>query len=316
MQLCFADGRVSLGFCPRLGCTCTAQGALIEAPPKVDVKAKPIAGLEDYDLCNFVCSHGYCPDVCIISSGSGSSGTVYYPPSIWTSPSPQIPCLPPCKIILPPFPLGATTTITFNPMVTSVWTSVGGQIGTKTTTLSVPPLVTDGIPFWPITIGSSVTTPLTVFPLQSFMPPSLVITLGPNEATFVPVPSGSATPAPSFTGGIRPVTVQPQATSSVSTTKNVPSVTWSSAATTATCNSGCGTDSCKLFGGCSSTDPGSDCGTQACGGGCSIQGCDQSCGVTCSSDQHHVSDDGSGDPTVLPEDGDGPDGANSGPWNP
>jgi hypothetical protein len=72
-----------------------------------------------------------------------------------------------------------------------------------------------------------------------------------------------------------------------------------------------------FFGGCSSSDPGSDCGTQGCGGGCSIQGCDQTCGVACSSDQHHAPPDGSGgDPTALPIDYDGPDGTNSGDWNP
>lgn len=160
-------------------------------------------------------------------------------------------------------------------------------------------------------------TPVTIYPLQSFMPPAVVITLSGNEATFVPVPSGSATPAPSFPGTPHPATIQPQATSSVRTTNNVPSVTWSSAKTTATCTSGCGTDSCKTFGGCSSSDPGNDCGTQGCGGGCSIQGCDQTCGLTCSTDQHHVPPDGSGgDQTTLPIDYDGPDDTNSAGWNP
>ncbi|KAK3347613.1 glycosyl hydrolase family 71-domain-containing protein [Neurospora tetraspora] len=300
------------------------MGALIDAPAKVAITGKPIAGLEDYGLCDFVCSHGYCPDVCV-GTGSGSSGNVYYPPSIWEDSQPHIPCLPPCKVILPPYPIGSTTTITFSPLVTSVWTVSAGHTDTKTTTITLAPLVTDAIPFWPITVGPSVTTPVTVFPLQSFMPPSAVITLNGNEATFSPVPSGSATPAPSFPGTERPVTIQPQATSSVTIKNSVPSVTWSSAKSTATCTSGCGTDSCKVFGGCSSTDPADDCGTQGCGGGCSIQGCDQTCGIVCSTDQYHVPSDGtdgtdgtddSSDPRMLPFDYDGPDGPNSGSWNP
>lgn len=212
------------GFCPRNGCTCTAQGALIDAPPKVAITGKPIAGLEDYGLCDFVCSHGYCPDVCV-GTGSGSSGNVYYPPNIWEGSQPHIPCLPPCKVILPPYPIGSATTITFSPRVTSVWTVSAGHTGTKTTTITLAPLVTDAIPFWPITVGPSVTAPVTVFPLQSFMPPAAVITLNGNEATFSPVPSGSATPAPSFPGTERPVTIQPQATSSVTMKNSVPSVT-------------------------------------------------------------------------------------------
>ena len=294
---------------------------MIDAPPKVAITGKPIAGLEDYGLCDFVCSHGYCPDVCV-GTGSGSSGNVYYPPNIWEGSQPHIPCLPPCKVILPPYPIGSATTITFSPLVTSVWTVSAGHTGTKTTTITLAPLVTDAIPFWPITVGPSVTTPVTVFPLQSFMPPAAVITLNGNEATFSPVPSGSATPAPSFPGTERPVTIQPQATSSVTMKNSVPSVTWSSAKSTATCTSGCGTDSCEVFGGCSSTDPADDCGTQGCGGGCSIQGCDQTCGIVCSTDQYHVPSDGtdgtddSSNPRTLPFDYDGPDGANSGSWNP
>ncbi|KAI3262809.1 hypothetical protein CBS147309_7072 [Penicillium roqueforti] len=154
------------------------------------------------------------------------------------------------------------------------------------------------------------------------------LVLSGNEAPFSPVPSGSATPLPVFPGTSHTITVQPQATSSVSTGANVPSITWSSGTPTETCTSGCGTDSCKLFGGCDSSDPVDDCGLYGCGGGCSIQSCDQSCGLSCSTDQHHIDSDSTdsgsgtdggsanGQQANLPLDYDGPDGSSNGDWNP
>lgn len=160
------------------------------------------------------------------------------------------------------------------------------------------------------------------------MPESSELVLSGDEAPFSPVPSGSATPLPVFPGTSHTITVQPQATSSVSTGANVPSVTWSSGTPTETCTSGCGTDSCKLFGGCDSSDPVDDCGLYGCGGGCSIQSCDQSCGLSCSTDQHHIDSDSTdsgsgtdggsanGQQANLPLDYDGPDGSSNGDWNP
>jgi hypothetical protein len=111
-------------------------------------------------------------------------------------------------------------------MVTSVWTVSGGTTRTKTTVVPVPPLVTDHVPFWPLTVVSGYTSSkTTIYPLQSFMPPATVITLGGNEATFAPVPSGSATPSLTFPGTPRPVTIQPQGTSSVPLTQSIPSIT-------------------------------------------------------------------------------------------
>ncbi|KAI3224956.1 CAZyme family GH71 and CBM24 [Penicillium roqueforti] len=251
---------------------------------------------------------------------------------------PEVQYIPPYKIILPPFPLGSTTTIQFPSMVSSIWTRSGTSTGTKTTILNVPSLVTDKVPFWPVVIGAD-TSPTGFYPLQSFMPESSELVLSGDEAPFSPVPSGSATPAPIFPGAPYTVTYQPQATKSISLSVNIPSVTWSSASPTESCTSGCGTDSCKLFGGCDSTDPIDDCGLYGCGGGCSIQSCDQSCGVACSTDQHHLdsdstgssgggggggSDSGSsssggsadGQQANLPMDYDGPDGLANGEWNP
>ncbi|KAI2696272.1 CAZyme family CBM24 [Penicillium roqueforti] len=326
------------GFCPMHVCTCTAQGGLVPAPPTIGTGATPIDGLEDHGLCNFACSHGYCPEGACVEAGSKSSGEVYVPPGIWDNTDPEVQCIPPCKIILPPFPLGSTTTIQFPSMVSSVWTRSGTSTGTKTTILNVPSLVTDKVPFWPVVIGAD-TSPTGFYPLQSFMPESSELVLSGDEAPFSPVPSGSATPAPVFPGAPYTVTYQPQATKSILLSVNIPSVTWSSASPTESCTSGCGTDSCKLFGGCDSTDPIDDCGLYGCGGGCSIQSCDQSCGVACSTDQHHLdsdstgssgggggggSDSGSsssggsadGQQANLPMDYDGPDGLANGEWNP
>jgi chitinase len=151
-------------------------------------------------------------------SGGGrgsSSREVSYPPDLWSGSYPEIRCLPPCNIILPPWPLGQTTTITFPRIVISVWTRSGGSTGSKTTTILVPPLVTDAVPFYPITLASDVSAATVFYPLQSFMPPPTVISLGADEATFAPVPRGGAIPAPSFPGTPYPITIQPQATSSI-----------------------------------------------------------------------------------------------------
>lgn len=316
------------GFCPMHACTCTGQGALIDSPAiDAGVTGSAVDGITDYGLCAFACERGYCPDGVCMSSGNASTGEVYVPPSVWGGSNPEVQCIPPCTIILPPFPLGSTTTITFPSMVTSVWTSSSGSTGTKTTLVPVPPLTIDGIPWWPVNIPTTATDPFSFYPLQSFMPPATTISLGPDEVPFSPVPSGSATPAPVFPGTSSVVTVQPQATSSVSIDASVPSVTFSSATPTATCTTGCGTDGCSLFGGCDSADPADDCGTDGCGGGCSIQGCDQTstCGTSCSTDQmgggssssdDETSDDTDPSSTTLPVDYDGPDGSSSGDWNP
>ncbi|CAG8425026.1 unnamed protein product [Penicillium salamii] len=319
------------GFCPRNVCTCTGQGALVPSPDVVSITGSPVDGLDDAGLCNFACNHGYCPEGTCTGSGSATSGEVYAPPEIWKSSKPDVECIPPCRIILPPYPLKDDTTITFNSMVTSVWTKSGTSTETKTTILSVPSLVTNEIPFWPVVIPSGMTTPAAFYPLQSVMPPSRPMVLNSNEAPFSPVPSGSATPKPIFAEGTQTVTIQPQATVSVSVGSNIPSVTWSNATPSKTCTTGCGTDSCELFGGCDSSNPADDCGTQGCGGGCNIQGCSQSCGLTCSTDQHHVDTDsdsssssngssggssGTAQRPTLPFDYDGSDGSTNGDWNP
>ena len=153
------------GFCPMHACKCTAQGGLVPAPATTNTEGTPVEGLEDHGLCNFACSHGYCPEGTCVESGNASSGEVFFSPDIWDSNDPEIQCVPPCTVILPPYPLGSKTTIRFSSMVSSIWTRSGTSTGTKTTILSVPSLVTDGIPFWPVVIGAD-TTPLGFIPFK------------------------------------------------------------------------------------------------------------------------------------------------------
>ena len=215
---------------------------------------------------------------------SSSNTDIYAPPSIWTDSNPSVQCIPPCAIILPPLDLGYTTTINFNPLVTSIWSLDGSNTVTKTTTINIPPLTTTAINFWRISALASETHSTVISPLQSIMPPSIVLSLPATEATFVPVPSGSPAASPTFYQSQHPVTLQPQATQSISiASPSIPSVTFASATPTAICTTGCGTDSCAQFGGCSSSDASNDCGTDGCGGGCNVQSCSNNCGIACSS---------------------------------
>ncbi|KAI3118779.1 CAZyme family GH71 [Penicillium roqueforti] len=59
----------------------------------------------------------YCPEGACVEAGSKSSGEVYVPPGIWDNIDPEVQCILLCKIILPPFPLGSTTTIQFPSML-------------------------------------------------------------------------------------------------------------------------------------------------------------------------------------------------------
>jgi len=245
---------------------------------------------------------------------SSLSANVYVPPSIWTQPNPRVQALPPAAIILPPYPLGHTTVISWPPYRTSLWLSSAGQTYTKTTEISIPATTVSQVPFWRISLQDTETAATTIFPLQSFMPPSVILTIPATEATFAPVPLGSEPMPPSFFQSQHPITIQPQATISVSLTSvTIPSLVYFSAAPTALCVIGCGTDSCAQFGGCNSGGSGSmsgDCGAYGCAGGCGIQGCDTSCGLACSTDQDAAQNEAENQP--LPVDYDGPDNTNSG----
>lgn len=106
-------------------CTCTAQGALNEPPDQIGGSGAATTGEDPllYDaLCDFACSRGYCPEgVCTAATTESSGDFLVYPgPDIWDSPSPVIPCYPPCTLVLPPFTLPVPTTISFAPYVTAI----------------------------------------------------------------------------------------------------------------------------------------------------------------------------------------------------
>jgi chitinase len=233
-------------------------------------------------------------------TGDGGNGTsssiVSVSPSIWTSGNPSIPCEPPCIIVLPPYPLGFTETITWPTLTTTLLASSAGSIYTVTTTISVPEFTITALSLQPITLGPTDTATYVLDPVQSVTPTSFIFTLGPNEATFPPtaIPTdGESTrgPATSTSTGSTgaailpgvtfhttpfPVTIQPQPTYSITLPPlptPIPPVTISTGTPQPPCSgSGCGSRDCGIFG----CTPG--CGLFGCDGGCSIFGCGGGCG--------------------------------------
>ncbi|KAF1985726.1 glycoside hydrolase family 71 protein [Aulographum hederae CBS 113979] len=218
----------------------------------------------------------------------------YYPPgAIWGgSRPPLVQCLPPCTIVLPPFPLPRATTVSW-PKLTTTLLSISGTVTyTKTTTIVVPALTTSYIEFWPVSVDYSQTANWTFTPVQSVMPPPFTISLNPNVAPFPP--SQYPTSSPTTSSTLPPIlwitsshalTIQPQPTISLKTSSiPIPSVTYRSAKPTATCTSNCGRKDCKNFGCPGSDNSGGDsgsgnCGLFGCNGGCAIWGCGGGCGL-------------------------------------
>lgn len=251
----------------------------------------------------FLASHPFWSEMAVYrpvsvpSDGSGSSGggsgdtgdDVYVPPAIWSESNPAVGCIPPCTLILPPFPLGSTTTITWPPLTTSLRSLSGTVTMTITTTISIPVVTTTEIEWWPIVIGSTDIANASFSPVQSVMPDPIVLTFPGGIAPFppsqIPDPEAGTTAASTSTSTdallvvipttSHPVTIQPQPTISMATPppSNIPSVTWSSSKPSSTCTIGCGRHHCGLFG-C-----GTSCGLFGCGGGCGIWGCGGGCGL-------------------------------------
>lgn len=91
-------------------------------------------------------------------------------------------------MVLPPYPLGDTSIISWPPLVTSVLSSSGGTVYTVTTTFSVEPFTVSQVPLWPITVPNTATPTAQIIPKQSIMPPSFTVTL-PGSVTLMPVSS-------------------------------------------------------------------------------------------------------------------------------
>jgi hypothetical protein len=225
----------------------------------------------------------------VADDGSGELGDeVYVPPSIWTDPEASAACIPPCTLILPPFPLGSTTTINWPPLTTSLMSVSGTITVTIMTTITVPVVTTTEIEWWPVVIGQTDVASATFKPEQSVRPDPFIMTFPANVGTFPPSiypdvaqisssTSSSTTvillaviPTTSYTATIQPM---PSISMATPPPTDIPSVTWSSAKPTTTCETGCGSQDCGLFG-C-----GDGCGIFGCGGGCGIFGCGGGCGL-------------------------------------
>ncbi|KAK9424886.1 putative chitinase [Seiridium unicorne] len=115
---------------------------------------------------------------------SGGTDDIYIGPDLWTNETQEISCDPPCTLILPPFPLATPVTITWPEYETTIASSGDGTTYTVTTTISIAPFEISEIPFWPITVASSTQASAFFSPTQSITPPSSVMTLPGNQATF------------------------------------------------------------------------------------------------------------------------------------
>lgn len=241
-----------------------------------------------YKLLNMGGTTDWAVDLQEFRYGEGSSrGTdlLYMSPEMWEGDTPEVTCNPPCTMVLPPFPLGTTTTVTWPPHTMGILTRFdNGQTSTKTSTVTLDPFTMEGLPLWPLLIGSSDPTSMTVEVTQSVKPPEATITLSPSEATIPPTHFRYAeTESPStkepvfvvepvFVTTERPVPIQPQPTISITTPSlTIPPVTYSSGTTPSPTTSkgcdGCGWYNCMDFG-CNG-----GCGRYACEGGCGIRLC-------------------------------------------
>jgi hypothetical protein len=150
--------------------------------------------------------------------GQHFDSDVFLHPNIWYQQNPQLECIPPCTMMLPPFILPSATTITWPPFETTFLSIGGGQtgtwvkektsmvggtitkvmetvltvdgasIGTYTTKISIPPFTTDRINFYPVTIEQTDSAGAILQPVPSIMPPSIMLNLPSTLRTFPPTP--------------------------------------------------------------------------------------------------------------------------------
>ncbi|KFY95395.1 hypothetical protein V500_02787 [Pseudogymnoascus sp. VKM F-4518 (FW-2643)] len=245
--------------------------------------------------------------------GGGGGDVIYLPPSVWDSGSVDIGCDGLCTFIFPPSPLPAPETITWPPLTTTLLSSSGGSIHTKTTVISIPTFTITEINYWSVTVGFGDPTIATFTPVQSVIPPGLLLTLPGTEVTFTPttfpsysnfkpVTGSSSTTTmtvipPFFYVSSHTVSIQPQPTILISTRTPIPTPVQFTYAKTSDissqpmCDYNCGSHDCGLFG-CGGPK---GCGLFGCGGGCGIFGCGGGCGLLgCGSGCHSIFGCGSG----------------------
>ncbi|APA10045.1 hypothetical protein sscle_05g048150 [Sclerotinia sclerotiorum 1980 UF-70] len=183
---------------------------------------------DSYDvLCDFACTHNYCPPTaCSRSPPAGDGGVIYLPPSVWDPSSDPFGCNGNsiCTLIIPPSSLPGPETINWPSLTTTLLASSAGSVYTKTTVLSVEPFTITETNFWSVTITAGDANHATFIPEQSFMPPAFILNLPGSELTFppsaypsysnpLPLPTTtSATPIPTFFSTSHGVTILPMPT--------------------------------------------------------------------------------------------------------
>lgn len=281
-----------------------------------------ITRAELYASYNFLGTADWAVDLQSFNGDSGDDGNgeggavVSISPSIWSSGAPTMVCEPPCIFVLPPYPLGFTSTISWPVLTTTLLSSSGNSILTITTTIEVPSFTITDVSLQPVTLQPTDTQTYIINPVQSVTPSSFIWTLGPNEATVPPTPiftPGESVGGPGATGqdpgpntasstssttlgaifippGVTfhstpfPITIQPQPTYSINLNSvKTPPVTISTGTPEPDCEgSGCGKRNCGDFGcppGCGKYACGGGCGLYGCGGGCGIHGCKGDCSL-------------------------------------
>jgi chitinase len=241
------------------------------------------------------------------NSGAAAS-VVTIDPTIWSIAVSQATCSAPCILVLPPYPLGSTTTLSWPILTTTLLSSGASGIKTITTTIKVPAFTLTDISLEPVTLRPTDTATYTINLEQSITPTSFIFTLPPNQATFPPtrIPTSGASvggppggdgdpnqssssstvvaavfPGVTFHSTPFPITIQPQPTSSASLQKFPPPVIIQPGPPGPGCKgSHCGTRNCKTFGcpgGCGTFGCDGGCGIFGCGGGCGVHGCSSGC---------------------------------------
>jgi chitinase len=217
-----------------------------------------------------------------------ASNVVTVSPNMWASPNPSAGCKAPCILVLPPYPLGSTHTVTWPTLTTTLLSSGAGGVYEITTTIPVPTFTMTDVSLQPMTLQATDTATYVFNPVQSITPSSFVYTLPPNVATYpvtTPTPATSRDtdvalliiPPVTFHTTPVPVTIQPQPTYSVTyppPPNPMPPVTIKPDPNPPTScpGPGCGSRNCGIFG----CKPG--CGLFGCDGGCGIFGCGGGCG--------------------------------------
>ena len=128
---------------------------------------------------------GYTTEISVYFPPDGSDNIVYLGPEIYTSHSAH--CEAPCTFVLPPTPLGSTTTIVIPPYTTSL--EVGSSVGTSfvvtTTTviITIAPITTDKLPQSDVPVTDGQSGGFDPLPSVPILPSTVKVTNGNGRTT-------------------------------------------------------------------------------------------------------------------------------------